>query len=172
MRVALFVGRIQSHSGQKIVQKRINLFRFYQVVYAGCFGYDLPDSHSWIQRCIRILEDHLHGEFCTAPGCGFERIACGAAVEHCTGGRFKQPGNHASQSGFSATRFSGQSHDLARQDSEVDAIHCSHYFFMYLGPQSACHPLDEIGCPGKAHRYLPKLDQWWRCGAHTVSRCG
>src|SRR3546814_7521498 len=69
----------------------------FRSVHVQCLSQDLTELLLGVQRCLRILKDHLHAQRIVALACAVQAGGI-VAVEHylaLTG--LDQPGNHATQ---------------------------------------------------------------------------
>src|SRR5664279_2986116 len=89
-------------------------------------GDDLADGHPWIERTVRVLENHLR--FAS------ERLRVGAiqlgdvlTVEpNLASGRFDETQHRASERGLAATALADETDGFPFIDGEAHAVHCAH----------------------------------------------
>ena len=122
-----------------------------QAVNAQTFADNLADPHAWIERCVRILKDHLH----LAAHLAHRRSSQGGQILPLEGDgaarRHDQPDEAASQAGLAATRLANQSHRLAVLHIEAYAI--DRLDVLVRAPQQA-------GRNREIFLQIPDFEQW------------
>src|SRR2546423_9150410 len=86
------------------------------------FADDVADGHSWIQRRIRILEDHLHAAAHLAHVLAAELGELDAVELHLAGRRLVELEDRAAGRGLAASGLADETERLALLDEEIDPI--------------------------------------------------
>ena len=97
--------------------------RRHQTVQAQRTAENLAHRHARIERCIRILEDHLHAS-AQRTDLRLTDVRDVLAVEHDAAlGRFGQTHHHTRERRFAAAGFADQADRFAGEHVEIDAVH-------------------------------------------------
>src|SRR5262249_56963279 len=105
-------------------------------MHAQRFGDDVADRHPWIQRAVRILEDHLHPAADGAQLVGAELGEIAALEDDLARRRRLELQDAPSRRRLAATRFPDEAERLAARDAERHAVDRAH---------EAAAPAEEAG---------------------------
>ena len=87
---------------------------------------DVADATAWIERSVRVLEDHLHVAPITQQRLATQSIDRLAAEANRAAVRFDQSHNAAADGGLARATFADESKRLAADKGERDIVHCAH----------------------------------------------
>jgi hypothetical protein len=87
---------------------------------------DVAHGHARIERCVGVLEDHLHPAAHLAHLLAAERRELGAVELHRPRGRLVKLEDRASGRRLAAARLAHETQRLALLHEEVDAVHRAH----------------------------------------------
>ena len=91
-----------------------------QAVHHGRLADDVDDAHARVERGVRVLEDHLHGEALGAPRGAVVAPRSGRPFQkRSPGGGLEDARDDAPERRLAAARLAHQAHDLALADREV-----------------------------------------------------
>src|SRR5690606_9840801 len=145
MWVALAIARIQPHLFQQPAHVLVSFGAAHQAMDERGLANDVPHSHAWVQRRIRILEDHLHRELVFAALCALQRCNVTATVQYAPGSRRDNPRQHTAQRGLAAAGFTDHRQHLAMVYLQIDTGYSLYGRRRPLAPQRPTDPIDEIG---------------------------
>ena len=123
MRIAVNVLGVQSDNVEKLADTLNALLLGAHAVNGHGLGDDLTDSHTRIERSIRILEDELHLATHILDLMLAHLGNIFTLEEHLTGGRLGQAHDGATRRGLTATGLADQTKGLARIDLERNVVH-------------------------------------------------
>src|SRR5260221_275814 len=87
---------------------------------------DVADGHAWVQRRVRVLEDHLHPAAHLPHRLAAELREFDAVELHFAGRRLVELEDRAAGRRLPATRLADEAEGLALLDEEVDAVDGAH----------------------------------------------
>ncbi len=166
MRVPGGISRIEADLLQELGHPLRNLSLRRQSVDLDPLGDRIPDSHPWIERAVRILEDDLQ----LSPGLpqlgSAERQEIAPLEGDGTAGGLQQAEDRATDRGLAAPRLPDEPKRLSRADSERDAIHRTDRRRLLRHEAGGLVVLDEVANLEErgAHRAPSSASQqriWW-----------
>src|SRR6202049_1135990 len=129
---------------------------------------DIDHAHSRIQRCVGVLENHLHLELLLTGrrrGKTAERLSLPQALA-CR--QWKQPDREPPQGRFSAAGLADQTDDLACADRQVDMIDGAYDFLAHSGAEQVRDAHRGVQRLHEPLGDLSQLDQWQRCARREL----
>ena len=138
-------------------------------VEAQDLGQRAADGEAWIERGIRILEDHLHVPAKRLQLARAERSEVLAHEPDAPAGRSIQPQQRASERRLAAAALADQTERLVPPDGEADTVHCADH-----GPRPPPDDIGEAAPRGERHREVLDLDQHLlgSAGERRISQAG
>ena len=128
MRKAAHEARVEADAPEDLGDIRVAPPRVGEAVHHRRLAHDLRDAQPRIERRVRILEDHLHGEPLAARGVRFE-LGIGPALPVALArARLDHARHHAPERRLAAARFADEPDDLAAADRKVHTVDCTHRF--------------------------------------------
>ncbi len=129
MGVAGTVRLVQAHRFQQLIDLLVPAcLAVCQAVNINSFGNNVFYFHSRVQRCIRVLINHLYClPECFQFGLPFDAADVFAIKDNPAGSRLIQADNAAAGRRLAATRFAHQSESFSFINVEADVIHSSDF---------------------------------------------
>src|SRR3546814_2316955 len=144
MRITALVSRIEADAQHHLVDIAIQVPHRHQAVVTRCLTDDLRDAHAWIERGVRVLEDHLDLQ---RRGLGVAPLQPGyvAAAEGDGAFRLRQDaGDDPAEGRLAAARLADETDDFAFGDRQVDLVDGTDDLFAHAGAEQVRGLLGEI----------------------------